>query len=58
MSKIYSIETTQDLNVRDYILFESHDQINNQSSTPYLGILKILKEIFKQVDISKIIGDK
>jgi hypothetical protein len=57
MSKIYSIETSQDLNVRDYNIFENHEQVKNQSPT-YMGVLKIFKEIFKQIDISKIIGDK
>lgn len=57
MSKIYSIDTSHDLKIREYNLFDNREQESNLSPT-YVGILKIFKEIFKQVDISKIIGDK
>ncbi|WP_185155710.1 hypothetical protein [Dysgonomonas sp. 521] len=57
MSKIYSIDATQDLKRREYNLFENREQENNLSPT-YVGILKIFKEIFKQVDIAKIISNK
>ena len=57
MSKVYSIKTTQNMNVNDYNIFDNYETINNLSPT-YMEILKIFKEIFKHVDISKIINDK
>lgn len=56
MSKSYSIKATQGLNVKDYNLFDSSEHVDNLSPT-YMGILKIFKEIFKQVDMSKIINN-
>ena len=60
MSKIYNIKTIktrQDLKVTDYNLFENPEQINNLSPT-YMGILKIFREVFKQIDFSKIIKEQ
>lgn len=57
MSKVYSIKSTQNMNMNDYNIFDNYEAINNLSPT-YIEILKIFKEIFKHVDISKIINDK
>ena len=57
MSKGYNIKTTQNMNLKDNNIFDNYEAINNLSPT-YMEILKIFKEIFKHVDISKIINDK
>lgn len=57
MSKIYNIKTKQELNVANYNLLEDPENINNLSYT-YMRILQIFREVFKQIDFSKIIKEK
>lgn len=57
MPKIYNIKTKQELNVANYNLLEDPENINNLSYT-YMRILQIFREVFKQIDFSKIIKEK
>lgn len=56
MAKIYNIESNQKTNVSECRPFETDSKEEvNESSSAYVEVLKILKEAFSLVDITKII---
>jgi hypothetical protein len=56
MSKVYSIESTQENKIRECCPFDIQDQDMFNGYSTYNEVLKILREAFKMVDITKIIG--
>ena len=57
MGKIYNIESNQKSNVSECRPFEDvvRREEENENSSTYTEVLKILKEAFSLVDITKII---